>query len=72
MAWTADDLTAVETAIRQKMTGQTVSQVSNSDKSLQYETTSLNELYALRSQIQIELGQIPVRAYAKNVRPPTR
>ena len=63
MAYTADDLTAVQTAIVELATGKRVVSISFSNgESVEYAASNINALKILRSDIQGELNS------AKNVK----
>jgi hypothetical protein len=66
MAYTQTDLDDVNAAIKAYVLGRRVEQVGLSDKSVRYAAAKLSELYALKSQIELELGNVVLRAYAKN------
>ena len=66
MAYTQADLDDVVEAIKSYVLGRRVEEAGLSDKSVRYSKTSLSELYALKSQIEMELGTVVLRSYAKN------
>ena len=66
MAYTQSDLDDVNAAILSYVLGRRVEQVGLSDKSVRYASAKLSELYILRSQIELELGNVALRTYAKN------
>ncbi|SCY44864.1 gpW protein [Desulfoluna spongiiphila] len=57
MAYTQDDLSAVQTAIISLATGKRVVRVMlSSGKTIEYDTAGLKDLKTLRSEIQAELN----------------
>jgi hypothetical protein len=57
MAFTSDDLTAVQSAIVELATGQRVVKISFSNgQNVEYEAAGLNGLKLLRSEIQAEIS----------------
>lgn len=66
MAWTSEDLEAVEEAIRSIIGNKRVRQTEVGGKTRSFQQLTLSELYALRADMQAEVGDIPLRTYAKN------
>ena len=66
MAFTAANLLEIETAIMSLTAGSQVASVSSGSESISYTQADLKKLQNLRTQIQMELGVIQPRAYAKN------
>jgi len=64
-SYTATDLTAVETAISQTIQGNKVIQFSVGEKFFKFGEADLGRLYEWRTEIQISLGLIVGRTYAK-------
>jgi hypothetical protein len=67
MAFTQIDLSSVETAIIALQTGSRVVevQIERAGKMVRYSESQLPALMSLRSAIQMELGMIPARTYAR-------
>jgi hypothetical protein len=66
MAWTQANLDAVEAAILELSLGKRVVQTDIGGKTREFQRTQLDELKALRSDMQAELELVPLRTYAKN------
>ncbi len=67
MAFTVEDLNAVETAIATLGMGESVVEVSIAGKTFRYGEASLNNLLRIRVMMQRELGLVPGTVYPKNV-----
>lgn len=69
MAYTSDDLTNIETAIRAIIAGTRTVRLSMGDKSIEYTAADLPQLRALRAEIASEVaataGTYSPRTYAK-------
>lgn len=69
MAYTADDLTNIETAIRALIAGTRTVALTMGDKSISYEKSDLPALTKLRAEIRYEVGlaagSYAPRTYAK-------
>lgn len=57
MAFTADDLNIVETAIRKLAEGKRVTELRFSDRVVRYESASLSDLIALRDTIRSDIAR---------------
>ena len=57
MAFTTDDLTVVEAAIRKLATGKRVTEVRFSDRTVQYQSATMNDLVSLRAQILSDIAR---------------
>lgn len=55
MAFTADDLTIVEDAIRRLAQGKRVTELRFSDRLMRYESATMDDLLKLRDQIRAEV-----------------
>ena len=56
MAYTADDLTAIQTAITKLMTGDRVVKISKGDEMIEYGESSLPQLRAIRAEILSDIN----------------
>lgn len=56
MAFTADDIQAVEAAIRRLAEGKRVTEIRFSDRTVRYESATLDDLIALRDRIRAEIA----------------
>ena len=66
MAFSASDLSSIESAIIALATGTRTVRVTMGDKTIQYSESDISKLQALRAMIQAEIGTTIPRAYAKN------
>ena len=66
MAFTATDLSNIESAIVDLATGTRTTSVSINGKTITYSDADLNKLLALKSMINQSLGKGIARAYARN------
>lgn len=55
MAFTADDLTIVENAIRTLAAGKRVTELRFSDRIVRYESATMNDLLKLRDQVNTDV-----------------
>jgi hypothetical protein len=68
MAWTSADLAALEAAILSLTGGSGVAQVTFANgHQIRYKESDLDKLLTLRSSMQMELGTVHRRVYAKNM-----
>lgn len=56
MAFTADDIQAVEAAIRRLAEGKRVTEIRFSDRTVRYESATLDDLITLRDRIRAEVA----------------
>ena len=66
MAFTATDLSIIESAIVDLATGTRTVSVSINGKTITYADADLNKLLALKSMISQSIGNVVPRAYARN------
>lgn len=66
MAFTSTDLANVEQAIVDIATGQRKVEVTIQGKSVTYQKAQIADLISLKATIQMSIGNIPHRVYAKN------
>lgn len=66
MAFSASDLSSIESAIISLATGEKAVRVTMGDKTIWYSDQDLSKLQSLRALIQAEIGTTVPRAYAKN------
>ena len=66
MAFTATDLSNIESAIVDLATGTRTTSVSINGKTITYADADLNKLLALKSMISQSIGNVVPRAYARN------
>jgi hypothetical protein len=67
MAYTAEDLANIESAIATIGTGKSVAKVSIAGKTVEYREANIDMLLNLRAMIQRELGLVPSTVYTKNM-----
>lgn len=61
MAFTTDDLAVVEAAIRKLTAGKRVTEMRFSDRTVQYQSATMNDLMSLRAQILADIARTGVR-----------
>ena len=57
MAFTADDLTIVENAIRTFAAGKRITELRFSDRTVRYESATMNDLFKLRDQVRSDVAR---------------
>lgn len=68
MAYTAADLTSIETAIMNLATGAQIVRVTLNGKTLEYSPASLETLLTMKSIVSQALGSTITRSYARTQR----